>query len=166
MQAMSNSRAPETAGFMHHPRKVMQGFPVDQAAVAASRFNSGEAQRLPFRQPGFRHLASQVADATDGGRALRDRNHTASLQQVEGVAALEHEVQRRCRQILLDQIRCFSFINGEELFETLRIRRLEIEMALPFLKRQPDVAVLAVAFQLRSQMLSTSWRYIARRSRP
>ena len=59
------------------------------------------------------------------------------------MAALEHEVQCRCGQLLLDQIRGFGLIDGEELLEPFRVRPLEIELALTFLEGQPDVAIAA-----------------------
>ena len=75
-------------------------------------------------------------------------------------------LQGRCRQLLLDQICRFRFIDGEQLLEPLGIGGLKVEVALPLFKRQPDLAKLRSLFQLRSQMLSTSWRYIASRSSP
>ena len=90
-------------------------------------------------------MAGEVADPANRRGAFRHRDHAAGLQQVEGVAALQDEVQGRGGQLLRHQVRGLGLIDREQLLEPLRVGGLEVVGALTLLKRQPDVAVGAVA---------------------
>ena len=60
------------------------------------------------------------------------------------MAALEHKIQGRGRQRLLDQRRRLCLIDRKELLETLRVGRFKVVMALSLLKGQPDLPIGAL----------------------
>ena len=112
------------------------------------------------------HLAGQVADPADGGGALRHRNHATGLQQVEGVAALEHEIEGGRGQALAHQVTRLSLVEGEQLLQPLGIGGLEVVGALALLKGQPDVAVGAMTVPAEIPDALHVLENMARRSRP
>ena len=65
------------------------------------------------------------------------------------MAALEHPVQGGRRQALLAQIFGFRLVDLKELEQALRVGGFEVVGALALFKRQPDVAIAALAIPLQ-----------------
>ena len=83
----------------------------------------------------------QGAHAQDVGHALGGRDDAAGIEQVEGVAALQHRVVGRQRQGRLQGAQALHLAVGELLEEEVGVGHLEVELGILALVLQVHVAV-------------------------
>ena len=102
---------------------------VSRLTTRVSAVRPPDSVRSLYLEVEARDLARQVAHAGDVRRAVGDADHAARVEQVEGVAALEHVVVGRDRQPRLETALGLAVVLAEVPEEHLGVGDLEVVAA-------------------------------------